>query len=132
MHQILTEREQRLIRDLREQEERVREPVEENLRQIQENLNSIQEILSKLQKQMEQKDGLIFLKEETRQKRRISDDGIEVTLADDALSVEKFDRPLQFMVWREIINAIHPGKTHICYFVLIYVSSFDSFSIKIQ
>uniref|UniRef100_UPI00398EE201 zinc-binding protein A33-like n=1 Tax=Pristiophorus japonicus TaxID=55135 RepID=UPI00398EE201 len=110
MHQILTEKEQRLIRDLRKQEERILEPMEENLRHIQENLNSIQEELSKLQKQMEQKDGLIFLKEQTRQKRRISDDGNKVTLADAALSMEKFDGPLLFTVWREMMDTINRGS----------------------
>ncbi|GCB83827.1 hypothetical protein scyTo_0024379, partial [Scyliorhinus torazame] len=62
MHQILTEKEQRLLRDLREEEDRILEPMEKNLREIQENLNSIEEKLSKFQKQMEQKDELIFLK----------------------------------------------------------------------
>ncbi|GCC38323.1 hypothetical protein chiPu_0016837 [Chiloscyllium punctatum] len=56
MHQILTEKEQRLLRDLREEEERVVEPMEKNLREIQENLNYIEGKLSKLQKQMEQDD----------------------------------------------------------------------------
>ena len=56
------EKEQRLLRDLREEEERILESMERNLREIQENLNSIEEKLSKLQKQMEQKDQLIFLK----------------------------------------------------------------------
>jgi len=62
MHQILTEKEQRLIRDLREEEEKILKTMEENLCEIQENLNSIQEKLSKLEKQLEQKDGMIFLK----------------------------------------------------------------------
>ncbi|GCC46692.1 hypothetical protein chiPu_0030935, partial [Chiloscyllium punctatum] len=62
MHQILTEKEQRSLRDLREEEERIVEPMEKNLREIQEYLNSIEEELTKLQKQMEQKDELIFLK----------------------------------------------------------------------
>uniref|UniRef100_UPI00398F8C35 nuclear factor 7, ovary-like n=1 Tax=Pristiophorus japonicus TaxID=55135 RepID=UPI00398F8C35 len=108
MHEILIEKEQRLIRDLREQEEKILEPMEENLRHIQENLNSTQEKLVKLQKQMDQKDGLIFLKEQTRQKRRISDDGYLLTLADAALSMEKFDGPLLFTVWREIMDIINP------------------------
>ncbi|XP_043534307.1 nuclear factor 7, brain-like [Chiloscyllium plagiosum] len=71
MHQILTEKEQRLLRDLREEEERIVELMEKSLREIQENLNSIEEELSKLQKQMERKDELIFLKEEACRKRRI-------------------------------------------------------------
>ncbi|XP_048450764.1 nuclear factor 7, brain-like [Rhincodon typus] len=61
MHQILTEKEQRLLRDLREEEERILEPIEKNLREIQENLNSIEEKLLKLQEQMEQTDEQIFL-----------------------------------------------------------------------
>ncbi|XP_078073448.1 zinc-binding protein A33-like isoform X1 [Mustelus asterias] len=69
MHQILTEKEQRLLKDLREEEERILKPMERNLREIQENLNSIEGKLSKIQKQMEQKDELIFLKEEACRKR---------------------------------------------------------------
>ncbi|XP_043541183.1 zinc-binding protein A33-like, partial [Chiloscyllium plagiosum] len=70
MRQILTEKEQRLLRVLGEEEERIVEPMEKNLREIQENLNSIEEELSKLQKLTEQKDDLIFLKEEACRKRR--------------------------------------------------------------
>uniref|UniRef100_UPI00398EAE99 zinc-binding protein A33-like n=1 Tax=Pristiophorus japonicus TaxID=55135 RepID=UPI00398EAE99 len=108
MHQILTEKEQRLIRDLREQEGKILETMEKNLREIQENLNSIQEEVSKLQKQMEQEDGLIFLKEETHQKQRISDDGYTLTLSDAALSIEKFTGPLLFTLWREMMDTINP------------------------
>ncbi|XP_067830179.1 zinc-binding protein A33-like [Heptranchias perlo] len=109
MHQILSEKEQRLIRDLREEEERILEPMEENLREIQENLNSIQEKLSKFQNQIEEKDGVIFLKEKICQKRRISEDGQLLSLADGALSIEKFNGPLQYTVWREMIDAIKPA-----------------------
>uniref|UniRef100_UPI00398F1DFA nuclear factor 7, ovary-like n=1 Tax=Pristiophorus japonicus TaxID=55135 RepID=UPI00398F1DFA len=109
MHQILTEKEQRLIRDLREQEGKIVEKMEKNLREIQENLNSIQEELSKLQKQMEQKDGLIFLKEEACQKRRLSEDNHLLSVADGALSIGKFNGPLQYTAWREMIDAINPA-----------------------
>ncbi|XP_060706950.1 zinc-binding protein A33-like [Hemiscyllium ocellatum] len=109
MHQILTEKEQRLLRDLREEEERIVEPMEKNLREIQENLNSIEEELSKLQKQMEQKDELIFLKEEACQKRRINDDEEKLSAADGSLSRAQFTSPLQYTVWREMIHTIHPA-----------------------
>ncbi|XP_067865743.1 zinc-binding protein A33-like isoform X2 [Heterodontus francisci] len=109
MHQILTEKEQRLIRDLREQEERILDTMEKNLREIQENLNSIEEELSKLQKQMEQQDGLMFLKEETHQKRRSSEDYSVPSLANDKLSTGKFNGPLQYTAWREMIDAINPA-----------------------
>ncbi|XP_072406181.1 zinc-binding protein A33-like isoform X2 [Chiloscyllium punctatum] len=109
MHQILTEKEQRLLRYLREEEERVVEPMEKNLGEIQENLNSIEEDLSKLQKQMEQKDELIFLKEEACRKRRISDEKMTLSVADSSLSLRLFTGPLQYTVWREMIHTIHPA-----------------------
>uniref|UniRef100_UPI00398EE99F E3 ubiquitin-protein ligase TRIM39-like isoform X2 n=1 Tax=Pristiophorus japonicus TaxID=55135 RepID=UPI00398EE99F len=108
MHQIVTEKEQCLIRDLREQEGKIVETMEKNLREIQEHLNSIQEELSKLQKQMEQKDGVIFLKEEACRKRRISEAYPVLSVADGALSVGKFNGPLQYTAWREMIDAINP------------------------
>ncbi|XP_038671000.1 zinc-binding protein A33-like [Scyliorhinus canicula] len=107
MHQILTEKEQRLLRDLREEEERILEQMEENLREIQENLNSIEEKLSKLQKQMKQKDELIFLREEARQKRRISEEKHKISTADFSLSVGRFRGPLQYTAWREMIAFIN-------------------------
>ncbi|XP_038672934.1 zinc-binding protein A33-like [Scyliorhinus canicula] len=117
MHQILTEKEQRLLRDLREEEERILETMEKNLREIQENLNSIEEKISKLQKQMEQKDELIFLKEGVHRKRRwdiiftilISDVIYTLSEGDVSLSVGKFNGPLQYTAWREMINFINPA-----------------------
>ncbi|XP_078422650.1 zinc-binding protein A33-like [Cetorhinus maximus] len=109
MHQILTEKEQRLIRDLRKEEERVLEPMEENLREIQDILNSVEEKLSKLQKQMEQKDDLIFLKEESCRPRRSISDVYVLPYAGAALPIEKFTGPLQYTVWREMIDVINPA-----------------------
>ncbi|XP_051899727.1 E3 ubiquitin-protein ligase TRIM39-like [Pristis pectinata] len=91
LHQILTEKEQRLLRDLREEEEKILNPMEKKLQEIQENLNSIQEKLSKLQERMNEEDSLIFLKEEARRKRRINDDVQTLSVTDGALPVEKFD-----------------------------------------
>ncbi|XP_059826930.1 zinc-binding protein A33-like [Hypanus sabinus] len=91
LHQILTEKEQRILRDLREEEERILNPMEKNLREIQKNLNSIQEEISRLQEQMDQKESVIFLKEETRRKRRISDKIEQLSVTDCVLPVEKFD-----------------------------------------
>ncbi|XP_078271859.1 uncharacterized protein LOC144602603 [Rhinoraja longicauda] len=67
---ILNEKERLFLKDLREEEESVLNTMENNLRAIQEEINSIQEKLLKLQERMKQTDSLIFLKEETRQKRR--------------------------------------------------------------
>ncbi|GCB81790.1 hypothetical protein scyTo_0023177 [Scyliorhinus torazame] len=119
MHQILTEKEQRLLRDLREEEERILEPMEKNLREIQENLNSIEEKLSKLQKQMEQKDELLFLKVGVSRKRRMSDADPSLPLSDVALPTGKFNGPLQYTMWREMLHLINPGKTLILIFLII-------------
>ncbi|XP_078061326.1 zinc-binding protein A33-like isoform X2 [Mustelus asterias] len=109
MHQILTEKEQHLLRDLREEEERILESMEKNLREIQENLNSIEEKLSKLQKQMEQKDELIFLKEEACRERRISDEDHKLSVTDAVLSIGKYKDLLQYRAWKEMLNFINPA-----------------------
>ncbi|XP_072892582.1 E3 ubiquitin-protein ligase TRIM39-like [Hemitrygon akajei] len=96
LRRILTEKEQRALRDLREEEERILNPMEKNLREIQENLNSIQEEISKLQEQMDQQENITFLMEEARRKRRISDDAQTLSVTDGALLVEKFYHPYLF------------------------------------
>ncbi|XP_078271979.1 zinc-binding protein A33-like [Rhinoraja longicauda] len=69
-HQILIEKEQRVLADIREEEKKILDTLEKNLQEIEENLNSIQEELLKLQQQMDQKDSVVFLKEEAGRKRR--------------------------------------------------------------
>ncbi|XP_062903461.1 nuclear factor 7, brain-like isoform X3 [Mobula hypostoma] len=104
---IITEKEQHALRDLREEEERILNPMEKNLQVIQENLNSIQEEISKLQEQMDQQDNIIFLMEEARRKRRISDNSRALSVRGGALLVEKFDHPyLLDIVSEEVIDSI--------------------------
>ncbi|XP_032903390.1 golgin subfamily B member 1-like [Amblyraja radiata] len=91
LHQILTEKEQRLLGDIREEEEKIVKIMVKNLQEIQVNLNSIQEELSKLQEQMDHKDGVIFLKEEAGRKRRFTDETKPMSVVDGALPIEKFD-----------------------------------------
>ncbi|XP_072405862.1 nuclear factor 7, brain-like [Chiloscyllium punctatum] len=125
MHQMLTEKEQSLLQDLRKQEENILKPMEEHLQEIQKNLKSIQDKLSKLEKQLEQTDGVIFLKEEVSQKRRISDET-------DTLSSEKSNILLPFPVWTEIVEAIKPNKGQISPFVLIIISNLNCYEYKYQ
>ncbi|XP_072894037.1 E3 ubiquitin-protein ligase TRIM39-like [Hemitrygon akajei] len=57
---------------------------------------------------MDQKDNVMFLKEEAHRKRRISDDVQELSVTDEALPVEKFDRfYLSNTVLRETLDAIN-------------------------
>ncbi|XP_062904051.1 nuclear factor 7, brain-like isoform X2 [Mobula hypostoma] len=107
LRRIITEKEQRALRDHREEEERILSPMKKNLQEIQENLNSIQEEISKLQERMDQQDNIIFLMEEARRKRRISDDNHALSVTDGALLVEKFDHPyLLDKVSEEAIDSI--------------------------
>ncbi|XP_072406115.1 zinc-binding protein A33-like [Chiloscyllium punctatum] len=108
MHQMLTEKEQSLLRDLREQEENILKPMEEHLQEIQGNLNSIQEKLSKLEKQLEHTDGVIFLKEQTSRKRRISEEFNMLSLTDGILSTQTFYSLFPFLVWKEMQEATQP------------------------
>ncbi|XP_072894334.1 zinc-binding protein A33-like [Hemitrygon akajei] len=81
--------------------------MEKNLREIQENIRFIQEEILKLKEQMDQKDGVIFLKEEARRNRRINDDIQELLVTDEVLPVGKFVHPyLLNTVLREKLDTI--------------------------
>ncbi|XP_072890483.1 zinc-binding protein A33-like [Hemitrygon akajei] len=90
LRQILTEREQRLLSELNVEEQRVLNPMENNLRKIQENLSSLQNQLSKLQERMVQQDNVTLLKEEYSRKGRISEEEHTFSILDGALPVKQF------------------------------------------
>ncbi|XP_059827038.1 nuclear factor 7, brain-like [Hypanus sabinus] len=96
LRRVLTDKEQRALRDLKEEEERILNPMEKNLREIQENLNSIQEEISKLQERMDQQENVTLLMEEAHQKRRSCDDAQTLSVTDGALLAEKFYHPYLF------------------------------------
>ncbi|XP_032903414.1 zinc-binding protein A33-like [Amblyraja radiata] len=107
LHQILTEKEQRLLGDVREEEEKIVKTMEKNLQGIQNNLNSIQEELSKLHKQTDHKDGVIFLKEEAGRKSRVPDETKPMLVLFGALPIEKYDHTFFYnMALRETSNII--------------------------
>ncbi|XP_072894326.1 zinc-binding protein A33-like [Hemitrygon akajei] len=108
LRRIITEKEQSLLRDLREEEKRILNLMEKNLREIQENIRIIQEEIPKLKEQMDQKDSVMFLKEEAHRNRRINDDVQELAVTDETLPVEKFDHLyLLNTVLRETLDAIN-------------------------
>ncbi|XP_055486277.1 zinc-binding protein A33-like isoform X4 [Leucoraja erinacea] len=98
LHQILTVKEQRLLSDVREEEEKIVKSMEKNLQGIQENLKSIQEELSKLQEQTNHKNGLIFLKEEAGRKSRVSDETKPMLVVYGAFPIEKYDCNLHYKI----------------------------------
>ncbi|XP_062904058.1 nuclear factor 7, ovary-like isoform X2 [Mobula hypostoma] len=106
MHQILNEKEQHLLRDLREKAESILNSMQKNLRVIQENLNSLLKELSNLLQQLDENDSVMFLQEDSHQKSRFSDEALTVSVADTSLPVEKIDQPLLYTVWRGLFDAI--------------------------
>ncbi|XP_032871968.1 E3 ubiquitin-protein ligase TRIM39-like [Amblyraja radiata] len=94
LHQILTEKEHRALADIWEEEKKILNIMENNLRKIGKKLKSIQVDLLKLQQQMDQKDSVVFLKEEAGRKRRIRDEAKPLSVVDGALPIEKFHCPV--------------------------------------
>ncbi|XP_078251189.1 zinc-binding protein A33-like [Rhinoraja longicauda] len=112
LHQILTEKEQRVLADIREEEKKILNTMEKKLEEIEENLNSIQEELFKLQQRMDQKNSVVFLKEEAGGKRRVSDEDRALTVTDGAVPIEKFHHHfLMNTLWRETSDIKHVSVT---------------------
>ncbi|XP_032903327.1 tripartite motif-containing protein 10-like isoform X4 [Amblyraja radiata] len=112
LHQILTDKEQCLLGDVREEVEKLIKSMEKNLQGIQENLKSIQEELSKLQEQTDHKNGLIFLKEEAGRKRRVSDETKPMLVVYGAFLIEKYDCNLHYKIELSEASDIKQGKTN--------------------
>ncbi|XP_072913417.1 zinc-binding protein A33-like isoform X1 [Hemitrygon akajei] len=112
LREIITEKEQSLLRDLREEKARILKTMEKNLREIQENKRIIQKEISKLKEQMDQKDSVILLKEEAHRNRRVNVQ--ESTMTDETLPFEKFDHPyLLNTVLRETLAAINQAPVSV-------------------
>ncbi|XP_051899462.1 uncharacterized protein LOC127585805 [Pristis pectinata] len=109
MYQFLTEKEKGLIADLQKEKGELLEKMEKNLLEIQERSNSIQEELLKLREQVDQKDGMLFLKEESWRNARIKDESQELSVKDGTLNVTKFKGPFLKIAWKEMLDALNPA-----------------------
>ncbi|XP_072890274.1 nuclear factor 7, brain-like [Hemitrygon akajei] len=93
MHQILEQKQQRILGELEEEARKILNKMEKNLWEIEDYLNSVAHELSTLQKQVDQEDDVICLREKDNWKRRISED-YTLSVADGGvLPVAKFDHP---------------------------------------
>uniref|UniRef100_A0A4W3J5M0 Zinc-binding protein A33-like n=1 Tax=Callorhinchus milii TaxID=7868 RepID=A0A4W3J5M0_CALMI len=108
MHQSLTDREQRAIREFKRREEEIVHRMRTNLREIQGKLSSIQQQLSELQKQME-RDELTFLQEKATRKRRFSEEVFVLSVSEKDPLVGIHKGPVQYTVWRQMIHSISPA-----------------------
>ncbi|XP_078272104.1 tripartite motif-containing protein 26-like [Rhinoraja longicauda] len=107
LHQILTEKEQRVLTDIQEEEKKILNTMEKHLQVIQENLNSIENEVKSLQEQLDLKDNVSFLKEEAGRKMRVHDEAKSLSVADGALPMERFDNPFFLnTIFRETTDVI--------------------------
>ncbi|XP_032903389.1 zinc-binding protein A33-like [Amblyraja radiata] len=105
MHRILSEKEYRLIKELKKQEENALDTIGQNLHGIQTYLGFVDKRLLKMQQRMYLKDSFALLKEES-QKRRINDDDGQPTVEDVSLAIDKFNGPILYITWKDMINYI--------------------------
>ncbi|XP_062903867.1 zinc-binding protein A33-like [Mobula hypostoma] len=110
MHQFLTGKEKALIADLQQEKGEILGKMQNNLLEIQECLKSLQRKLFKLQEQMEQKDIMLFLKEDSWRNTSGNDEHQELSVKDGFLNVEKFKGPFLETVWKEILDAFNPAS----------------------
>ncbi|XP_043939514.1 nuclear factor 7, brain-like isoform X1 [Protopterus annectens] len=102
LHQFLTEKEQQLIWEVKEQEERALQPIRENLRKFKEELHLVQQEVEKLQALLDSRDEISFLKD----LKGVSDSSEMEYEPPKAMtgtvSLGIYEDFLQFAVWREM------------------------------
>uniref|UniRef100_A0A4W3JMN9 Zinc-binding protein A33-like n=1 Tax=Callorhinchus milii TaxID=7868 RepID=A0A4W3JMN9_CALMI len=87
MHQSLTDREQRVMRDLRQLEDEILQRMESNLREIQCKLDSVQQEV-----------------------KEFSNEGYSVSVCEVELPVAMYKWPTRNTVWRRMIESITPAS----------------------
>uniref|UniRef100_A0A4W3GZ42 Uncharacterized protein n=1 Tax=Callorhinchus milii TaxID=7868 RepID=A0A4W3GZ42_CALMI len=90
MHQSLYDREQRVIRELRQREQEILQRMEKNLGEIRGSLVSLQQKFSELKKQMEK-------------------DYVKLSLSEGDLPVGIYTGPVQYAAWRDMRHIITPA-----------------------
>ncbi|XP_067865450.1 zinc-binding protein A33-like [Heterodontus francisci] len=110
MHQILSEKEQSSLRDLREEEEKILETMEKTVSEIQQELDSVKRKISDLERQINEEDTITFLKVEASQKNGVvHKEYCALPFVDECLSLGRFKGPLQYITWREMKGNINPA-----------------------
>ncbi|XP_078422709.1 zinc-binding protein A33-like isoform X2 [Cetorhinus maximus] len=112
MRSVLDEKQQNLFIDLTKQEGDVLSRMEANLRKIQDNLNRTQQMLSNVQKRLEHQDVYTMLKEPPLDEKSAEDD-YQPTIAEGNLPIGIFQGPVQYRVWKQVIDVISPVPTYL-------------------
>ncbi|XP_072331651.1 zinc-binding protein A33-like isoform X2 [Scyliorhinus torazame] len=105
---VLEEKERALAKELGEQEEDILKKMESNLRDIQEHLNDTEEKLSSVHSQLNQQDAFSLLKEDPDKGK--SEANYLTTVTEGRLPLGSFKGPIQYKVWRDIMDVINPGN----------------------
>ncbi|XP_032890616.1 E3 ubiquitin-protein ligase TRIM17-like [Amblyraja radiata] len=112
VHKVLTEKEHSLIKGLKEEEVKFVSIMERNLKYIQDKLISIQGKLANLGKQMKQKDGAIFLKEETSRKSSLNEIDQKVSVTGGSLSMGHFNCTYRLQCGENILTLLNLDSAH--------------------
>uniref|UniRef100_A0A4W3H764 RING-type E3 ubiquitin transferase n=1 Tax=Callorhinchus milii TaxID=7868 RepID=A0A4W3H764_CALMI len=112
MHQSLTDREQRVMWDLRQREDEILKRMDTNLREIQSAGNRRYEMVLTKHSRIEttnQPEGAVSHYIVIVSYFRVSDEVFDLSVCEDELPVAKYKWPLQNTVWRQIIENISPA-----------------------
>ncbi|XP_043923704.1 nuclear factor 7, ovary-like [Protopterus annectens] len=114
LHWFLYDKEQQLIRQLKEETSGILGKMNEKLREIQEMSDSIQRQIFSIQSKMQQKHSARFLtgvkdKIERITKRQEERSAYNTSLVCDELTLGTYRGPLQYNAWKEMISIIKPG-----------------------
>ncbi|XP_048472620.1 zinc-binding protein A33-like [Rhincodon typus] len=112
MRSVLDEKQQNLFSDLTTQENDVLTRMESNLRKIQDNLNRTQQMLSNVQKRLDYQDVYAMLKDPPLDEKSAEDD-YQPTIAEGNLPIGIFQGPVQYKVWKQVIDVINPVPTYL-------------------
>ncbi|XP_078422455.1 zinc-binding protein A33-like [Cetorhinus maximus] len=107
LRSVLEEKEKALAKELGDQEEDILKKMESNLREIQEHLNETDEKLMSVQSQLNQQDAFSLLKDDPEKGK--SEGNYQTTVTEGKLPLGSFKGPIQYKVWRDIMDVINPA-----------------------
>ncbi|XP_062903859.1 zinc-binding protein A33-like [Mobula hypostoma] len=120
MRSALDEKQQFLFNDLAAQEGDILTRMGVNLRKIQDNLSRTQQMLMNIQRRLEHQDVYSMLKvshspccAETGGADPPTEDGYQPTILEENLPVSSFQGPLQYRVWKQVIDVINPVPAYL-------------------
>ncbi|XP_043941903.1 zinc-binding protein A33-like [Protopterus annectens] len=116
LHKFLQDKEQHLIKQLREEAEGILREMEENLQELQIKTSTTQQQISAIQSKMKQEEAAVFLTEIKSFIERLTNVQKEKeirTVVTRDLSLGMYKGPLQYSVWKEMKSIIKPDLANL-------------------